>query len=208
LGLDGLTPMVKFLLLANIAIFLLQIFVVREVRISPLERLRKYNPALDKMLSEKEKADPKAVEAFKKKLAPESEFDTFFVPPERISIVQEWFELATNKVVYGGQVWRLLTHAFCHDRHGLWHIFFNMLCLYWFGGTLETMYGGREFLLFYLTAAVVAGLAFVGLDLHTGSSVPGIGAVGAGLGGMRLLTPALPPADHFLFLWRVAPQLV
>ena len=48
-----------------------------------------------------------------------------------------------------------------------------MLFLYWFGCTIEAMYGSREFLLFYLAAAVVAGLAFVGLDLYTGSSAPG-----------------------------------
>src|SRR2546421_3264709 len=29
---------------------------------------------------------------------------------ERISVVQEWCELDTAKVIYGGHVWRLLTH--------------------------------------------------------------------------------------------------
>jgi hypothetical protein len=67
-----------------------------------------------------------------------------------------------------------------------------MLCLFWFGCTLETMYGGREFLCFYLTAAVVAGLAFVGLDLHTGSSIPGIGASGAVMAVMMLYTMHFP----------------
>ncbi|MEJ7592994.1 MAG: rhomboid family intramembrane serine protease [Planctomycetaceae bacterium] len=63
----------------------------------------------------------------------------------RISIVQDWLELDTNKVRQG-QVWRILTSAFCHDRHGLLHILFNMLGLIWFGIALEYMYGEREFL--------------------------------------------------------------
>ncbi len=35
-GLDALTPVVKYLILANVAVFLLQIFVVREESVTPL----------------------------------------------------------------------------------------------------------------------------------------------------------------------------
>lgn len=197
-GLDDLTDVVKYLILANIAVFLAQILIVREVRVAPLEMLREVNPALDKLLTEKEAEGPEAVEALKKeypeldKLLNEKSLDALLYPTRKASIVQIWFELDTNKVVHGGQVWRLLTHAFCHDRFGIFHIFFNMLCLYWFGSTLEAMYGSREFLLFYLTAAAVAALAFVGLDLHTGSSIPGIGASGAVMAVMMLYTMHFP----------------
>ena len=51
-GLDGLTPAVKFLLMANIAVFLLQIFVVREDHSSVLERARRHNAELDKRLKQ------------------------------------------------------------------------------------------------------------------------------------------------------------
>ena len=103
----------------------------------------------------------------------------------RVSIVQDWLELDTNKVRQG-QVWRILTSAFCHDRHGLLHILFNMLGLIWFGIALEYMYGEREFLLFYLAAAILSGLAYVGLDFWTGESVPAIGASGAVMGVLML----------------------
>jgi membrane associated rhomboid family serine protease len=103
-------------------------------------------------------------------------------------------------VVHQGQVWRLLTHAFCHDRHSIWHIVFNMLLLFWFGPTLESMYGSREFLLFYLTAAVVAGLFFVGLDLWLGTTVPGIGASGAVMAVMMLYTWHYP-RDTICIFW-------
>lgn len=204
LGLDRLTPVVKVLIFANIAVFLLQIFIVREVRQSPLEMMRKYNPELDKIVAEAEDDGPEGMEKLKKnhpeiyKLLNEKDRDIFFSPPQKVSIVQEWLELDTQKVIQG-QLWRLLTHAFCHDRLMLLHIVFNMLLLYWFGSTLESMYGPREFLLFYLTAAVVAALAFVGLDLYTGSSIPAIGASGAVMAVMMLYTMHYPRETICIF---------
>jgi membrane associated rhomboid family serine protease len=183
-GLDT-APVVKYLIIANVVVFLLQIFWVREVRLSPLDYLRRQgidatDPEFDELLKE-DKLDRRT-------------------HTERISVLQEWCELDTNKIIQGGQVWRLLTHAFCHDRYGLYHIVINMLCLYWFGTTLEYMYGSREFLLFYLTAAVVAGLAFVGLQVYTGSSVPAIGASGAVMAVMMLYTMHFP-TEEILVCW-------
>jgi len=67
--------------------------------------------------------------------------------------------------VFHGQVWRLLSYAFLHDpaMHGAlpMHILFNMLFLWWFGSDVEDLYGPKEFLAIYLTAAVLGGLAFV-----------------------------------------------
>src|SRR5205814_3645274 len=158
----GLTPVVKWLIIANVAVFLLQIFIVREVRLSPLDFWRKTNPELDQFLEDKDENDPEVQEKLKKdypaiyKSMEEINKNKNLIPPMRVSILQEWLELDTKKVVFGGQVWRLLTHAFCHDRYGVFHIVFNMLFLYMFGCTLESMYGSREFLLFYLVGAVVA----------------------------------------------------
>ncbi len=206
--LDELTPVVKYLLLSNIAVFLLQIFVVREVHVSPLEMLRKHDPQLDKLLTEVESGDAAAKERLKKRYphldkflsGGEGEDDHFQFPGQRISVVQEWLELDTKKIVNGGQVWRLLTHAFCHERQSVWHIVLNMLCLYWFGCALESMYGPREFLLFYLTAAVIGGVGFVVLDLYTGSNIPGIGASGAVMGVMMLYTMHFPRSLIYILL--------
>ncbi len=179
----GSAPVVKYLIIANVVVFLAQIFVVREV--SPQEQFRNRNPDF--------------VNDF-----PENDVKLRrHLPKVKEPIVQEWFELDSEKVVYRGQVWRLLTHAFCHDRLAIFHILINMLCLYWFGTTLESMYGSREFLLFYLTAAVVAGLAFVGLDMYTGSTAPDIGASGAVMAVMMLYTMHFP--DHIIYLCFVIP---
>ena len=122
------------------------------------------------------------------------------MPGMRTSIVQEWFELNPKKTVEQGQIWRLVTSAFCHDRHGLWHILFNMLLLCWFGQRLERMYGSTEFLLFYLVATVCASLAYVGLAYHGGSKVPAIGASGAIMGVMMLYV-IYYPFEQFLLFW-------
>ena len=57
-----------------------------------------------------------------------------------------------SKVVEDFQAWRLLTAAFCHADLG--HLFFNMLCVFFFGPQIEGLYGRRDFTVFYLTAAV------------------------------------------------------
>lgn len=122
------------------------------------------------------------------------------MPGMRTSIVQDWFELNPKKTVEQGQIWRLVTSAFCHDRYGLWHILFNMLLLYWFGQRLELMYGSTEFLLFYLAAAVCASLAYVGLAYYSGSMLPAIGTSGAIMAVMMLYV-IFYPFEQFLLFW-------
>lgn len=56
--------------------------------------------------------------------------------------------------------YRLVTYGFLHDSTGVGHIVFNMLTLWIFGQEIETIYGKKEFLLFYLTALVVAALGW------------------------------------------------
>ncbi len=201
---EQIPPVCKYLIIVTVVVFLLQIFITRPSTPEDLRAIIEENkpaaretrkPPANKDApppKHKEKpsaADPKSSAAAEEttpgedKTTPqaeaEDEEDEELSAAEllpSVSIVQEWFELQTNKVVRQGQVWRLLTCAFCHDRFSLWHILFNMLFLYWFGRMLEPLYGSREFLLFYLTAAVVASLCYIGLDLFTRHSVPAIGA--------------------------------
>lgn len=57
-------------------------------------------------------------------------------------------------------VWQPLTHMFMHG--GLMHIFFNMFALFSFGSTLESFWGGKKFIVFYLLCGFGAAI------LHTG----------------------------------------
>jgi membrane associated rhomboid family serine protease len=73
----------------------------------------------------------------------------------------EFFQMDTREV-FSGQVWRLLTYAFLHDPGQWQHIVFNMLFLWFFGPDLEELYGRWEFLAYYLVAAFLGGLVFLG----------------------------------------------
>jgi rhomboid family protein len=203
-GWGGGAPVVKYIILANIAVFVLQLVVVREGP-SPLEEFRRQFPkAYQRPAGDDDDGEVAAQESEKNRRDVEKAFEEqlreTMVARHRpkVSILQEWFELDTPKVVRG-QVWRLVTSAFCHSRYDIWHIVFNMLCLYWFGCTLEAMYGSREFLWFYLTAAAASGLTFVGMDLYTGSTVPAVGASGAVIAVMMLYTWHYPRQTILIF---------
>lgn len=51
---------------------------------------------------------------------------------------------------------QLVTYMFMHG--GLSHLFFNMFAVWMFGRTLETVWGGKRFLLYYLVCGIGAGL--------------------------------------------------
>lgn len=52
--------------------------------------------------------------------------------------------------------WQVVTHMFMHG--GLAHIFFNMWALWMFGKTLESVWGSKRFLIYYLATGL--GAAF------------------------------------------------
>lgn len=104
------------------------------------------------------------------------------------------------------QVWRLITYQFVHAN--FWHIFGNMLLLYFFGPLMENWWGSRRFLAFYLlcgmSGAVVYTLFALGapavifdMDLLAAkgieaTKVPLVGASGACFGilvGCAVLYP-------------------
>jgi len=53
--------------------------------------------------------------------------------------------------------YQIFTHMFTHA--GLGHIFFNMFGLWMFGRVLESVWGSKKFLLFYLVCGIGAALA-------------------------------------------------
>jgi membrane associated rhomboid family serine protease len=103
-----------------------------------------------------------------------------------------WLYLAPEETLGQFQIWRIVTYAFCHDTSSLLHILFNMLFLWWFGKHLEGMYGSKEFLRFYLTAAVLSGMAFLALAYAIGDPSPAIGASGGVMAVMMLYTLYYP----------------
>jgi membrane associated rhomboid family serine protease len=121
--------------------------------------------------------------------------------------VTEALVVKTDAVLHG-QVWRLLTGAFVHSAD--WkHILFNMLILWWAGSEVEGIYGPREFLAFYLTAAVFSSCAFVIWDVLSGSGHSAMyGASGAVNACLLLFALHFPTRTVLLFFVLPVPVLV
>ena len=91
------------------------------------------------------------------------------------SILFTSFGLVPSEVWTNYKVWQLFTYLFIHG--GFIHIFFNMFVLWMFGKDLEMQWGKNQFLFFYFTCGIGAGLITVLFGIY--SIVPIVGASGA-----------------------------
>ncbi len=96
----------------------------------------------------------------------------------RVPVINSWLSLDPAAVVKG-QIWRLTTYDFMHDRNRVYHILFNMMILFYAGRKLLDRYSEREFFWLYMVSGVLSGMAFVAWQLGFGKTAPAIGASGA-----------------------------
>ena len=80
--------------------------------------------------------------------------------------------------------WQILTYGFLHGD--IYHIGFNMFMLWMFGRELEQVYGPKQFLLYYMTCVIGAGIVQLGVAAFQGGIYPTVGASG-GVFGLLLL---------------------
>lgn len=89
------------------------------------------------------------------------------------------------------QPWTILTNMFVHAD--IWHIFFNMLTLYFFGTFLQNLVSDRKFLLVYFGGGLLGSIAFILLAPLTGDTfatvVGASGAIFAVGGALAVLSP-------------------
>ncbi len=75
-----------------------------------------------------------------------------------------WFtkalSLHANVAQHPWRFFELISYGFLHDPNDLKHILFNMYGLWLFGRSVESRYGQREYLVFYLAAIAVAGIVW------------------------------------------------
>lgn len=86
-----------------------------------------------------------------------------------------------------GEWWRLLTNTFLHG--GLFHIAFNMWCLWDLGALCESLYGPSTFAAIYLTCGLAGSLASVAWHpggISVGASGAIFGLAGALLAALKL----------------------
>ncbi len=123
----------------------------------------------------------------------------------RVSLVDEWFMLDAHAAL-GGQVWRVLTYAFCHDRQTPITLVFNMIGLWFLGSRLERMYGPREMLLFYLGSSLSAGVLFTAFGSAVPLPAPLSDATPAILALFTLYAMHFP-REQILFMWIVPVEI-
>jgi membrane associated rhomboid family serine protease len=132
-------------------------------------------------------------------------------PPSYTVIFNHLFGLVPYYVTRRFYVWQLFTYLFLHD--GIFHLFFNMLFLYFFGMDLERTWGTRRFYEYYFISGIGAGCITVLikalLDIHgTGSSIaiPTIGASGAIFGVLIAAAIMFPDRQVWIFFVIAVPM--
>ena len=108
-----------------------------------------------------------------------------FIPCFVVQPVQDaiygMFSVFPANTIMSLQVWRLITYQFLHS--GIFHIFFNMLVLYFFGPMLERSWGSKKFVIFYLFCGACGGILYTVLVLlKLMAAIILVGASGAILG--------------------------
>ena len=78
--------------------------------------------------------------------------------PSVKNLIEEYLAVFPISGWYMIQLWRPITYQFLHD--GFFHIFFNMLVLFFFGPMLEQVWGSRRFAFFYLVCGAAGGILY------------------------------------------------
>lgn len=176
-------PTTKWLIIITVVVFFLQSILTHPARI------REQPGASVASSGERISASTIAMQAF-----------TF-----QVSYIEEWFSLDPYHVLRG-QIWRVVTYAFCHETHSPWSLVFNMIALWYLGSVLERMYGSREILWFYLSVAVICGVIFTCFGLKMELPRPLMGA-GACVVALLTLYATHFPRQEILFFWVIPMQI-
>lgn len=121
--------------------------------------------------------------------------------PPLATFLESWFAVDARSWGTALQPWRIITYQFLH--YGVWHIFLNMMALFFLGPPLERHWGSRRFLPFYLICGAAGGPLYI-LLARIGFLGQGVlvGASGAILGLLSACAILFP---HFILFVVVFP---
>jgi membrane associated rhomboid family serine protease len=105
----------------------------------------------------------------------------------------------------GGALWQPFTYMWLHDVTSVFHVLFNMIMLWLFGGLFETRWGGVAFLKFYILCGVggAAGSllgAAIAPELMSGAVLGASGAILGLIAAFGLIFP-----KQKIHLWFILP---
>ena len=113
-------------------------------------------------------------------------------------LFRDWLAASPEEIFQHGRIWQLWTATFLHD--GILHILANMWFLWLVGREMESLYGSRDFLAFYLLAAGVSTLGWALIAALSGHmDVPMVGASGAVMAVVTLYTLFYPRREILFF---------
>lgn len=130
---------------------------------------------------------------------------TIIVSTNLVSI--DSIALNPSDIFQGRHLWTLLTSMFMHSS--FFHLFANMLSLFFVGALVERIIGRKRYLWFYLFSGIFAGLVYASLAYFFGGSIIGsklfggpetlaVGASGAIFGLAGLLALLIPKKKVYL----------
>ena len=119
-----------------------------------------------------------------------------------------WFELwplGMEGFGVGFMPWQLLTYGFLHDPDSMWHLFFNMYGLFFFGSEIERLFGSRWYASYYVVCIVAAAIAQLVVAAVTGGPpYPTVGASG-GVFGLLLAYGMYFPQRQLMMIFLPVP---
>ena len=120
--------------------------------------------------------------------------------------INNYLALTPSLIIQGKYLWTLITSMFIHAS--FFHLFFNMISLFFLGTLVEKLIGRKRFLWSYLISGIFAGLFFallsglfgygVGAKIFSDPSIAGVGASGAIFGLVGILTVLIPKSKVYL----------
>ncbi|MEF8893686.1 rhomboid family intramembrane serine protease [Halodesulfurarchaeum sp.] len=106
------------------------------------------------------------------------------------------FTLSSDNLAY---VWTWVTSIFAHSPTGFMHILFNSIVLYFFGPIVERKVGSKNFAILFVGSGIVAGLAQVLATVAVGGTTSVLGASGAIMALMGVLTVLNPNLRIYIY---------
>jgi membrane associated rhomboid family serine protease len=125
----------------------------------------------------------------------------------------EYYYITTDKFTYymglipyylSSRPWMVVSAMFIHAD--FWHIFGNMVTLFFFGTFLVRLIGSNWFVLVYFVGGIVGNLLYVLLGDSVSLVIGASGAIYAVAGALVVMMPRLTVRLYFLFpmpLWAV-----
>jgi membrane associated rhomboid family serine protease len=123
----------------------------------------------------------------------------FLAGPEATFKLQDLFALDPVRVLRQMWLWQPVTYMFLHHPGDIWHLVFNMLTLWMFGGDIESRWGAARFTRYYFICGIGAGFLTCAANILRSEPSATIGASGA-IFGLLLAYAMLFPHRITLFM--------